>query len=492
MKLVKILFVTFIISALVVTACTQETVTSPDEDKEEKQQEKKDKDKDLNNEDKQDKEKSEQENEKADEKADEKEKQELEDDKLEFSYPDAVRGIYLTGHTAGGGRFEELVELVDDTDLNSMVIDVKDDYGNITFELEGTEYDDFSRNYIGDPEEMMETLEEHDIYPIARIVVFKDTVLAEERPDLAFTREDGSVWKNSGGEAFVNPFKEEVWEYNLEIAEKAVEMGFQDIQFDYVRFPEGFQTEGLADNLEYSFGNYTEEELTPRIEEEWEQLLEQESNGAPDFTKYNIDEEDVVVEENKEIVEDEDEVEEVDAEELEEEATPPGYDYGLARVMAVSDFTEYAYDRLDEYDVDVSVDVFGYTVTVPESREIGQNFFRILQNVDVISSMIYPSHWGPGYFDITHPDTEPYNLVDGYAEKELELLDKLDDPPVTRPWIQDFTATWLQEGTYIPYGVEEVEAQIRALNENGIEEFLLWNASNQYTKGVDYTPLEDE
>lgn len=466
-------------TVMTITACSQDTTTNPDEEqkaKDEKMQKEEQQDEKIDN-----------------EKKKENVKEEPEEDTLEFTYPDAVRGIYLTGHSAGGSRFEELVELVDDTDLNAMVIDIKDDYGNITFKLEGTEYDEFSKNYIGDPEEMMETLAEHDIYPIARIVVFKDTVLAENNPELAFRRSDGSVWKNSGGEAFVNPFKEEVWEYNLDIAEKAVELGFQDIQFDYVRFPEGFETYGLDESLDYSLGNYTEKKLTPKIEQEWEEMLEeQQSEDSPDFTKYNIDEEDVV-EQNKEIVEDEEDVEDADMEELEEKASPPSYDSSLARVMAVSDFTEYAYDRLSEYeDVDVSVDVFGYIVTVPESREIGQNFFRILQNVDVISSMIYPSHWGPGYFGVDHPDTEPYNLVDGYAEKELELLDKLDDPPTTRPWIQDFTATWLQEGTYIPYGVEEVEAQIKALNDNGIYEFLLWNANNRYTEGVNYTPREDD
>src|SRR5690625_7875088 len=94
--------------------------------------------------------------------------------------------------------------------------------------------------YINNQEEMMKRIEEEEIYPIARIVVFKDTVLAEERPDLSF-KENGQVWKNGRGEAFVNPFLKEIWEYNIEVAKMAAELGFKEIQFDYVRFAEGFE-----------------------------------------------------------------------------------------------------------------------------------------------------------------------------------------------------------------------------------------------------------
>src|SRR5690625_4313650 len=125
---------------------------------------------------------------------------------LTFEYPDAVRGIYVTGHSAGGKRFEKLIDFINRTDLNSMVIDVKDDLGNITFPMDDeSPYADIGTNYIYKIGVMMKRLEEEEIYPIARIVVFKDTVLAEERPDLSF-KENGQVWKNGRGEACVNPF----------------------------------------------------------------------------------------------------------------------------------------------------------------------------------------------------------------------------------------------------------------------------------------------
>ena len=131
--------------------------------------------------------------------------------------------------------------------------------------------------------------------------------------------------------------------------------------------------------------------------------------------------------------------------------------------------------------------IFGYAATIPEAPGIGQNFSKISENVDVISSMIYPSHW-TSYFGIDFPDKEPYRLVTEYAKVENELLGKLEDPPVSRPWIQDFEAPWLYSGPPTQYGKKEVEAQIKALNENGIDEYLIWNAGNVYTENVDYTP----
>ncbi|RSL31227.1 GTP-binding protein [Salibacterium salarium] len=344
------------------------------------------------------------------------------DSGYDFTYPeDGVRGLYVTGHSAGGSRFTDLLDLTDSTDLNSMVIDIKDDYGNLTFNPKGeADLPDIGKNMISDPSEMMNTLEEHDVYPIARIVVFKDSVLAEKRPDLSF-KKNGSIWKNGSDEAFVNPYEKEVWDYNIKIAKEAAKMGFQEIQFDYVRFPEGF--EHRDEELDYSRGDYGSE-------------------------GNNVQQ----------------------------------------RVTAVTEFVEYAKEELQqEFDIDVSVDIFGYSATLEQAPGIGQNFSKISSNVDIISSMIYPSHWTP-YFGIDKPDLHPYKLTDEYAQVENEVLNKLDNAPESRPWIQDFTASWLGSGNYLEYGVDEVEAQIEALNDNDIDEFLLWNATNNYTEGVDYTP----
>jgi len=361
-----------------------------------------------------------------------------------FEYPDAVRGIYVTGHSAGGERLEKLIQLVNETDLNAMVIDVKDDYGNITFKLDGTPFEQYGKNYIKDPAALLEKLAEHNIYPIARVVVFKDSTFAAEHPEFSF-QQNGKVWKNTKKEAFINPFIRENWEHNVLIAKEAAKIGFKEIQFDYVRFPEGFEKK--AAKLTYSLGEYSKEKLLPRLVEEWESIP---AEIRPEFS--------------------------------------PEYDPVQARVAAVTDFVKYAYEEMKPFDVEVSVDIFGYSATVSEAPGIGQNFIKISENVDVISSMIYPSHWSIGYFNIPKPDKEPYRLVKEYVLEEKGKFSLMDSPPRSRPWIQDFTAPWLGEGYYIKYGKAEVEAQIRALGEGGITEFLLWNPLNRYTANVDYTP----
>lgn len=343
------------------------------------------------------------------------------DSGLVFEYPDAVRGVYVTGHSAGGELFKDLVHLMDVTDLNAMVIDIKDDFGNLTYipeEQSPLAAMGIGKPYIQDLQSMMKELEAKQIYPIGRIVVFKDTVLAEKRPDLSFL--DGeAVWKNRRQEAFVNPFLKEVWDYNVDIAIEAAKMGFQEIQFDYVRFPEGF--EHRDELLTYGFGDY--------------------EGGDQDFIQKRVD--------------------------------------------SVTDFVAYAREQLKPYGVEVSVDIFGYAATLDEAAGIGQNFSKISGNVDVISSMIYPSHW-TSYFGIEKPDLEPYRLVDEYAKVENNVLNQLESPPVSRPWLQDFTASYLGTGNYLRYGKAEVEAQIKALHDNGIDEYLLWNAENRYTSGVQY------
>src|SRR5699024_9984768 len=160
------------------------------------------------------------------------------------------------------------------------------------------------------------------------------------------------------------------------------------------------------------------------------------------------------------------------------------------RVQAVTDFVAYAREELAPYGVDVAVDIFGYAATIEETPGIGQNFAKISANVEVISSMIYPSHWTAHYFDIPLPDKEPYRLVTEYAKVDNEVLGELDDPRGSRPRMHDFEAAWVHDGTEKQYGTTEGEAQIKTLTEAGIEELLISHPSNSYTENVDETPLD--
>ena len=101
---------------------------------------------------------------------------------------------------------------------------------------------------------MIEDFHNRGIYVIGRVTTFKDSIITEKHPDWGFTLDDGSLWKNAQDEAFMNPFLKEVQDYDLKIAKLAAQAGFDEIQFDYVRFAEGFETFG--DTLDYSKGEF--------------------------------------------------------------------------------------------------------------------------------------------------------------------------------------------------------------------------------------------
>ncbi len=152
----------------------------------------------------------------------------------------AVKGIYLSGAAAGSDEiFSRLLKLVEDTELNAMVIDVKDGTGKTTYlsQVDLVQQVGAQGNKIKDLRRRIRVLKEKGIYTIARLVVFKDPLLARNRPDLAVRRLTGGNWKDRTGAGWTNPYQRQVWEYNLAIAREAARMGFDEIQFDYVRFP---------------------------------------------------------------------------------------------------------------------------------------------------------------------------------------------------------------------------------------------------------------
>jgi len=150
-----------------------------------------------------------------------------------------VKGIYATGAAAGSPKIESLIKLIETTELNALVIDLKDDTGRVSYQsgLEVVEQTGAGTAKIKEITGLVRTLRIKDIYPIARIVVFKDPVFAAARPDLAVQRKSGGVWKDYKGLAWMDPYSREVWDYNLALAEEAAQMGFREVQFDYVRFP---------------------------------------------------------------------------------------------------------------------------------------------------------------------------------------------------------------------------------------------------------------
>jgi len=158
-----------------------------------------------------------------------------------------VKGIYVTGPIAGSEYMEHLITLIDETELNTVVIDVKNDSGEITWHMENPlveELDAYIR-FIPDIDAFLKKMKEHNIYTIARIVCFKDPILAAAKPELAMTTPNGKVITDSNGLAWVNPYKQEVWDYLLSVSISAAEVGFDEIQYDYVRFATGNAAESV-------------------------------------------------------------------------------------------------------------------------------------------------------------------------------------------------------------------------------------------------------
>lgn len=157
--------------------------------------------------------------------------------------PDSVRALYVNAWAAGSrSRMASLIAIADSTEINAFVIDVKESdtylaYADTKIPL-ALEIGAHQRPATTWLPALIDTLQAHGIYPIARIVVFKDRQLAERKPELAIRHANGGVWRDNKGGAWVNPYDRRVWDYNIAIAREALEMGFSELQWDYVRFPD--------------------------------------------------------------------------------------------------------------------------------------------------------------------------------------------------------------------------------------------------------------
>ncbi|MEK6583724.1 MAG: putative glycoside hydrolase, partial [Nitrospirota bacterium] len=203
------------------------------------------------------------------------------------------------------------------------------------------------------------------------------------------------IWRDYKGEAFTNPYSKEVWDYNLRLAEDAARRGFDEIQFDYVRFP----SDGPLKDISY----------------------------------------------------------------------PEGHNEDKA-VSLISSFVEEADRRLSQYNVKLSVDVFGLT-TLRDDVGIGQNFKQLIDRADYVSPMIYPSHYYKGSYGYKNPNNAPYEIIRlSLKDAVRKSVDQTQSEAVVkekiRPWLQDFTLG------YPSYGAAEVRAQIKAANDLGIKEWL--------------------
>ncbi len=320
-----------------------------------------------------------------------------------------VRALYISGWTAGGKeRWSQLLSLVDKSELNAVVVDVKED-GMISYDtdLALARSVGAHKKQIRNIDDKLAELKKRNIFAIARITCFRDKLVPKKRPDLAIQRPDGVPWRDNAGHLWLDPYSKENWDYNVDLAIDAAKHGFNEIQWDYVRFP----SEGRERAMRF-----------------------------PAKSKDDKRSE--------------------------------------ARVIAA--FLQYAREKLRPHNVLVSADVFGLTTSARPDYDlgIGQKLELMAPHLDYVCPMVYPSHYRRGDYGIPHPNASPYRTVLRALKDGNKKLAKSDCK--MRPWLQDFSLGGVR------YGERQVRAQIQAARDNGIQEYLLWNAANRYTSAALY------
>lgn len=170
---------------------------------------------------------------------------------LHRATPDSVRAVYLSSWVAGNKEMrDKFVRRLVETNVNTVVLDIKDSTGKIFIKLNSPElakYDAYEVR-VGDIKDFLEELHQKDFYIIGKVAVFHDDHLTKIRPDLAMRRRDNNeVWRDDKGIAWLDVSQTEVWDYNITIAREAYSVGFDEINFDYVRFP----TDGALSQIRY-------------------------------------------------------------------------------------------------------------------------------------------------------------------------------------------------------------------------------------------------
>jgi hypothetical protein len=155
--------------------------------------------------------------------------------------PAQIRGIYLNAYAAGSTkRLATLLAMADSTEINAFVIDVKDEKGMRYHSELPLQKEIGGEITISNLKTLVDSVHAHGVWAMARIVAFKDHILSEKKPEWSIKQQGGALWRDKQGKTWVSTWDPNVWEYNIQIAEEVLKAGFDEVQFDYVRFPEPF------------------------------------------------------------------------------------------------------------------------------------------------------------------------------------------------------------------------------------------------------------
>ncbi len=317
--------------------------------------------------------------------------------------PFQVNALYLSVFGIGDAKLRDgAIESLKANRMNSLVIDVKGDRGLIPFKVDiplAAQVGAQKVITVKDMPALLSKLREQGIYLIARIVVFKDDPLAGAKPEWAVSMKRGGPFRDREKLRWMDPFRKEVWDYNIAIAKAAAEAGFDEIQFDYVRFP---------DNKGTVFSQ-------PATEE--------------------------------------------------------------SRTRTITGFLQAAHKALVPYNVVVAADIFGYVLWNTNDTDIGQKIEPIMEAVDVVAPMLYPSGFQDGIPKYRNPVQHPYEVVLLSLKHARERTSTT--PNRFRPWLQAFR-DYAFGGK--AFNEQEMKTQVKAAEDFGAWGWMFWNPRNVYPK----------
>ncbi len=316
--------------------------------------------------------------------------------------PKNVRAVYMSSWVASTPSIrQKIIDLIDSSEINAVVIDIKDATGRVSFLVDDPVVSDTQspKDLIKNIPDLIQTLHDKNIYVIGRISVFQDPYLTKLKPEWAIkTKSTGAVWKDKKGLSFLDPTKQEVWNYIVHLAKFSHDQGFDEINFDYIRFP----SDGNISDISYP---------------------------TADGSKSD----------------------------------------------AIEKFFIYLHDEMKSAGITTSADLFGLTTEATDDMGIGQVLEKALPHFDYIAPMVYPSHYPKGYQGFANPAAKPYEVITIAMKKGVARAVALGmDASKFRPWIQDFNM-----GT--TYTASMIKDQIRALHEQGIDSYMVWDPANTYT-----------
>ncbi len=305
--------------------------------------------------------------------------------------PVRVRALRVSAWVAERPEaYSALLALADETVINALVFDTKQEGGVVLYETAVAEANDIGAVQAKyDPAAHLAAAKERGLYTITRIVTFEDGIRVRARPELKMAGE------------WIDPRIREGWEYPIALGEEACSLGFHEIQFDYVRFPAG-KTAAVS--------------------------------GQRDLSQEE-------------------------------------------RVGVIRDFLQLARSRIHPLGCAVSADIFGIVVSTPDDQGIGQMPEEVSLVVDVVSPMVYPSHYSLGWLGFPDPNDHPYSVT---ADALDDGTPRLASPLQMRPWLQAF---WWTDA--------EIKESIRAAEERGTG-WMLWNAAGNYSHAALPTAEEIE